>query len=845
MRFVAAMAVRELRASWRRLLFFFLCIALGVGAIVTLRSVIQSVRQVFAGEARALLGADLVVSSTRRIEGEVARKVAARLNAAGALVTRTAETATMARAGGRREGPARMVELKAVGPGFPYYGRLDLEGDLSYTHALVAGGGAIVRPELLAQLGLAVGDTLILGGKDFVVRGVIVSEPGRRLGAFSLGPRVIIDMADLEQTSLLAFGSRVTYQQLVQAPDAALGGLFTALREDVKNTFVRVRSYTTTEGDLGENFARAENYLSLVGLIIVILGGVGVASVTRVFVQQKIRSIAILKCLGATGRQVLAIYLAQVLALGVLGSVAGVFIAMAVMAWIPAFLGPAVTAGITVSYRLTASAVAQGALTGLLVSILFALVPLLEVRQVKPSQLLRDEELLARRDLARLLSILAVGLALMGVTMWQAGSVRIGSIVAFGFAALAVVLYFAGRALIAAVRPLAASSWFPLRHAALQLTRPGGQVHLVLLTVGLGAFFILGVRALQDNLVQEVSVDMARDAPDMFLVDIQRDQLEGVLGALAAAQPEGAPAARVVPVLRARVTGVSGREVSLENYEDVRGRGSLAREYTITYRSPLEANEKIIEGAAWDATPAPGGEVSIEASIRDRFGIQVGDTIRFDVLGRVVSATVTSVRRVEWGDSRAGGFMFVFRPGLLDAAPHGYIAFARGPLATVDRARLLGTLAAAYPNVSVIDGREMLATITTVVDNITLAVTVVGSLVVASGLLILIGAVAMTKFRRVYEAAILKTLGATRSVIATMLLLEYAVLGALAGLLGASGAAGLTWALSRFAFDMSYRSPTALLVFGVAACAVTVSAVGVLSSWDVLQRRPLSTLRGR
>lgn len=845
MSFVATMALRELRASWRRLLFFFLCIALGVGAIVTLRSVIQSVRQVFAGEARALLGADLVVSSTRPIEGEVARKVASRLNAAGASVTRTVETATMARAGGRADGPARMVEVKAVSPGFPWYGTLDLEDGLRYTHALVAGGGALVRPELLAQLGLARGDTVTLGGRDFVVRGVIKSEPGRRLGAFSLGPRVMVDLADLEKTSLLAFGSRVTYQQLVQAPDTALAGLVATLREDLKNTFVRVRSHTTTEGDLGENFARAENYLSLVGLIIVILGGVGVASVTRVFVQQKIRSIAILKCLGARGSQVLAIYMAQVLALGVLGSVAGVFIAMAVMAWIPAFLGPAVTAGITVSYRLTASAVAQGAGTGLLVSMLFALVPLLDVRHVKPSQLLRDEELLARRDVARLLSILAVGAALVGVTIWQAGSVRIGGIVAAGFTALAVVLYFAGRALIAAVRPLAASSWFPLRHAALQLTRPGGQVHLVLLTVGLGTFFILGVRALQDNLVQEVSVDMGKDAPDMFLVDIQRDQLEGVLGVLAAARPEGAPAARAVPVLRARVTGVSGRDVSLENYDDVRGRGSLAREYTITYRSTLEANEEIIEGAAWDTTPAPGGEVSIEASIRDRFGIQVGDTIRFDVLGRVVSATVTSVRRVDWGDSRAGGFMFVFRPGLLDTAPHGHVAFARGPATSADRARLLNTLAEGYPNVSVIDGREMLAAITTVVDNITLAVTVVGSLVVASGLLILIGAVAMTKFRRVYEAAILKTLGATRSVIATMLLLEYAVLGALAGLLGAAGAAGLTWALSRFAFDMSYRSPTALLVFGVAACAVTVSAVGVLSSWDVLQRRPLATLRGR
>jgi len=223
MRFVATMALREMRASWRRLLFFFLCIALGVGAIVTLRSVIQSVRQVFAGEARALLGADLVVSSSRPIADELSARIETRLAAAGGVVTRTAETATMARAAARPDGPARMVELKAVGPGFPYYGTLDLDGQ-AYHHGLVAGGGALVRPELLAQLGVAVGDTLALGGRNFTIRGVIEAEPGRRLGAFSLGPRVIVDLADLEQTSLIAFGSRYHLSPRIARIPTAMDG---------------------------------------------------------------------------------------------------------------------------------------------------------------------------------------------------------------------------------------------------------------------------------------------------------------------------------------------------------------------------------------------------------------------------------------------------------------------------------------------------------------------------------------------------------------------------------------------------------------------------------------------
>jgi len=301
-----------------------------------------------------------------------------------------------------------------------------------------------------------------------------------------------IDIADLEQTSLVAFGSRVTHQRLVKTPEAGLAALATALRADAKNSFVRVRSYSDTEGDMGEDFARAENYLSLVGLVIVILGGVGISSVTRVFVQQKLKSIAILKCLGARGSQVLAIYVLQVVALGLLGSAVGVLIALGVMAWIPAWLGPAVTAGLDVNYRLTPSAVIQGAGTGLLVSLLFSLVPLLDVRHVKPSRLLRADAVTAGRDWVRWAAAAGVGGAVLALTMWQAGSVRIGGIVAIGFAVLAAVLYVAGVALIAAVRPLAAAGWFqcswrhgqtPLRsatdiqHPFCQSVEPEGDEH--------------------------------------------------------------------------------------------------------------------------------------------------------------------------------------------------------------------------------------------------------------------------------------------------------------------------------------------------------------------------------
>jgi putative ABC transport system permease protein len=842
MRFVLFMAAREMRASWHRLLFFFVCIAIGVGAIVALRSVIQSVRSTFAGEARTLIAADAIITSNQPLKPEVVAKIADRVTAAGAESTRSIELATMTRSADRADGRARMVEVRAVEAGFPYYGALRLADGVTYDHALLRGFGVLVRPELLAQLDVTVGDVLAIGTKRYTIRGVIESEPGRRLGAFSIGPRVFVDLADLEQSGLMGFGSRSTSQRLLRVPDAQLDGLVRDLRADFANEFARVRSYQATEDDIGEDFARAENYLSLVGLVIVILGGIGVSSVTRVFVQQKMKSIAVLKCVGGRSSQLLAVYVAQVAMLGLAGSLLGVGLAALAMRAIPSLLAGA-TPGVVIDYALTVPAVTQGIGIGLLVSLLFSLVPLLEVRHVKPSLLLRDEARSRRPDAVQVLvSVFVVG-ALVALTVWQAGNWRIGLVVAAGFAGTALVLHLAGILVIRAIRPLARSPSFALRHAVLQLSRPGSQMRIVLLAVGLGSFFIIGVRSLQQNLVDQFAVNVTADSPDMFLLDVQNDQVAHVRAAITAHQEPGAVPPRLLPVLRARVVGVAGRELNLDNYGDVRGRGSLAREYTITYRQTLEPNETIVAGQMWDGTSSTEPEVSIEQFLSEEFKINLGDTIRFDVLGRIITAKVTSIRLVEWGDSRAGGFMFVFRPGVLEQAPHSLIGFLRGPQDAALRARLQAALVEAAPNVSVIDGREILATIKGVVDNVTLAVTVVGTLVLFSGLLILMGAVAMTKFRRVYEAAIFKTLGATRRLIALVLVIEYGLLGLLAGGVGAAGAVVLSWAVSRYALDIPFTPLIGVSLTGVAVTAVLVAAIGVISSWEVLQRKPLATLR--
>ncbi|MGE0450329.1 MAG: ABC transporter permease [Vicinamibacterales bacterium] len=838
------MALRETRSSWRRLLFFFICIAIGVAAIVALRSVIQSVRAVFGDQAKTLIAADVLVSTNRDWDPVARAAVERRLIDAGAsAVTESVETATMVRPADETRSMTRMVELRAVQAAFPLYGTLTLADGRVYSHRMLRDHGALVRPELLAALGVAVGDRIVIGSSTFTIRGVIADEPGGRVAQFSLGPRVLVDLADMDGTGLVSVGSRVRRVLLAKVPDEAIEGLVAGLRADFQQEFISARSWRARDDEIGRDFDRAENYLSLVGLVVVILGGISVSSVTRVFVLQKIHSIAVLKCLGSTSAQIIAIYMLQVLALGLAGSVLGVGIAAAAVSAIPYAIGPTTTSLLAdADYTVTWSAALQGLGVGVLVSVLFSIVPLLRVRAVKPSLLLRDESAVrGRTDWTRVGAIALVSAGLVALTAWQAASLQVGLIVCAGFAVLALLLMAAGRGLVAAVTPLANARSFPLRHAVLHLSRPGNQTRVILLAVGLGSFFIVGVRALQASLLEEFSLELTADSPDMYLIDIQRDQAEGVRAFLAAPE-HGAGSFRLIPVLRARVTGVTGRETQLESFEDVRARGSLSREYTITYRDRLEQNETIRAGRFWDG-PSDAPEVSIEQGIRERFQIDVGDTIRFDVLGRIIQAKVTSVREVDWRDSRSGGFMFVFRPGVLDDAPQTYISPVKGPDEPEQRARFQYDLVTAFPNVSVIDFREILATIRDVMSKVTLAISVVGALVLFSGGLILVGAVAMTKFQRVYEAAVFKTLGANAHTIARMLLLEYGVLGLLAGLLGSLGAVALTWGVSRYALDVPWRFFPLEHVAGVGVTAVLVALVGVLSSLDVLRNKPLATLR--
>jgi putative ABC transport system permease protein len=848
--FVVRMAWRETRASWARLLFFFVCVAIGVAAIIVLRSVVQQIRTTLTREARSLIGSDLQVQTNRPWTPEMRATLAAQFDGEALDTMEVVETQTMAAAAeGRGSGTVRLVELRGVEAEFPYYGTLELAGGQVYTHDLLKGFGALVQPEFLIELGLEVGDELQMAGRRFTIRGVVtrdrVQRPG---GGIAFGPRVYVDLADLRATPLLGFGSRATHGIFARVPDDRIEGLTRRVRDAFSRNTVVVRSWRGLEDRLGRNLMMAENDLSLVGFAIVVLGGIGVWSVTRVLVQQKIRSVAVLKCVGATSGQVLATYVLQVLALALAGGVLGLILAALAAAAIPAsMLKPFGVSAVGVTW----SATVQGIAVGMLVSLLFALVPLMEVRRVKPLLLLRADTAMTarRRDWRSWLAGVATTAALALIAVWQAGSLRAGLFVSAGLVGMTAALFVASHVLVRISRPLARSPRFAIRHAILSLSRPGNQTRVTLMAVGVGCFFILGIRAVQANLLHELNVEVGQNSPDFILIDVQPDQVEGVT---AAVTPYVRTPPRVVPLMRARVVGVDGRRTRLADADAVRQQGRITREYGLTYRNALQNNERLIAGAFWSGpltSPKTADgvdtEVSIEKEVYDEAHVEVGDVMRFDIAGRVLSAKVTSIREVTWDEAQNGGFIFVLRPGpAVGRTPHAYVGFLEVQHDPAARVAFQRALIKSFPNVSAIDVREIVRSIRDVVDNVSLGVTVVGVVMLIGGTLILIGAVAMTKFQRLYDAAIYRTLGASTRRLTAMVTVEYGVLGALAGLLGAAGAGLMSWVLAQYLFEIDWRPAPGLLLAGVLLTAALVSLVGLIASADVLVRKPLGTLKG-
>ncbi len=839
--FALRMAARELRSSARKLSLFFVAVSIGVAAIVVLRSVADSVQMALTNESRFLLAADVTVSSSEGFDPETLAAI--ERAAAGhplAGVARAGQVATLARSGSD-ELRAAMVELKGVDDAFPLYGEMEIAGG-NYDPELLAGRGALVRPEVRARLGLEIGDEILLGGEPFEVRGDLLKEPGAGIDFFRRGPRVLVAHADLLATGLLDTPGRGRVERLLAARDeGAVADLAAGLRSALDDAPVRVRTYRQIGDRAARGIRRGENYLSLAGFVILVLGGVGVFSVARTFVRQGLPAAAVERCLGVPSGTILLIALLQMAALSGLASLFG--IAAAAVA-LHSLVPPVEIGGIAIVARLTPLAALQGAFTGGGVALLAAVFPLLPLRRVRPLGLLRSGDLLDTRGSARtrrLEGAAAAGsvAAFFGLAGWQSGSLSISLAVTGGFLAVAAALWVLGGLLLRALGPLAAARSFAVRHAVRTVLRGARQTRVVLVAIGVGVFLVLTTVGIEENLQRTFAIEEERDAPDLFFLDIQADQVEGIRENAAA---NGAPDINLIPVLQARIHGIFGEDTTYPNREAVRRAGGLSREYTVSSRSWLEDNEEVVAGEFWGERPAEGVEVSADVELLDEHGVGVGDTIRFRILGDDLDARITSLRDIEWQNARNGGFTFLFHPDNLRDFPMSYAGFVRGPDAVLERARFQGAVIGAFPNVTVVDLRDVLDTMRQVADSVALAVRIVGLISLGGGLLILIGTVAVHIGARRRETAVLRVFGVGRWRVVAITLLEHGAMGAVAGAAAGTSAAITTLIVVGELMEMSFEANPLLGVIALLVPAAGAAAVGGVAAADVLRKKPLRVL---
>jgi putative ABC transport system permease protein len=851
MSFVINMARREIRASWRRVLLFFVCIAIGVASIVSLRSTVQTLKGSVSDVARAQFAGDVRVSFAEPLSREF-RATLERCSESPLVEehTETIETYTTIRAADNAMVRPAIVGISGIQENFPLYGEVRLSGGASYSPTLLENRGALVPSVLARRLNLHVGDAVKIGNLSFTIRGLVERLPGNELDFTA--PQVAVNYDDVKAAGLTGFGSRVAHRWLFKTHDGRDQAVLDELTRGFRTTEapIMVDSFRHAETWLRASLSNFEGFGSLVGLAILALGGIGVASVTRVFIQQKIQTVAILKCLGGRNREVLGAYLAQALAHGFIGSFVGLLLACVII-----MIGGRYAAAyfpFDVQPGLTWNAAIQGVGIGILVTMLFSLPALLEIRVVKPLLLLRDTDLRRRGlnrfltgsiDWAGLTARAVIGLALLGLAVWQSGSLSNARLLIGASVVTAIALNLTGLALIWSLRRLPRLPSFSLRHGVTSLYRPGNQTRVILFAVGLGALFMIAVRMSQANLQRDYALDLESLKMDMFLVDLQSDQRAAAEAMLARS---GGSDLELIPLVRGRIVGLRRSPANPVSVPADELRRLLAGEREMTYRLNLDAEEYVVAGKFWEPTPAAEPEVSIAEYYSHSLGVTVGDTLIFDIGGRRLEARITSIRgENRQTNRRMSGrrFQIVFRPGALDAAPHTFVGGLKGPSDEVLRARLENEVAEQFPNVFLIDSRDVIEDIRERTSDMSFGVSVLGGVVVFCGVVILVGSIAMTKLYRLYESAILKTLGAKRRVIICVTLIEYSVLGLLAGAIGSIGAIGLTWAMSKANHSIPWRFDPWINVVGIFSTVLLVVVVGLLSCWDVVVRKPLGILR--
>ena len=746
-----------------------------------------------------------------------------------------------AETGDDRRGPTRLVELKIVEAGYPFYGELGLRppGDLG---TLLDERSAVVAPELLAQLSINSGESLRIGGQPFRVSGLVESEPDRIMGSLTLGPRVFISAEGLERAELLALGSRVEYGLLVKMPASTtiqeLRRIKTALALLVPPAAgVRIETYDEAQPSIRRALYRVESYLGLLALLSLLIGGIGVGQAIRTWIATRMDTIAVLKCLGLRPHETLLLFFGQAMGLGLVGSLAGCLLGVGLETLILATTQGILPTKLIDPWQIRP--LLRGLFLGLGVTAVFGLSPLMQVLRVPPARVLRrNAEPLPGSLWAPAAAALSLIIAICGMATLQSSSPVLGlqftAVVVFTTTVLLGVALTVTRLARRVPRELGAV-W--LRHGLASIGRPGIARLYSIVALGLGVLVVFATLQVQSNLTAQLEAELPTDAPSAFMIDVQTDQWPPLRRLLA---DRGGEQLSSVPVIMARIRAIDGVGVEELTKGAKRGgrRWALRREQRLTYMDELPAGNRLIAGELWRDPERP--ELSVEAEFAADLGLGIGAVIEFDIQGAPLELTVTSLRTVEW-ETMGINFFLVAEPGSLEEAPQFRLATARLPSANEQETQ--NAVVADFPNVTIVLIRELIDRIVRLMTQVGWGVRFLGAFTAIAGLTILAGSIAVESQRRGQEVALLKTLGMKRAGVVSLFATEYALLGLVAGIIGATGGGFVSWVVMTEGMELTWSFRPLDYPAAAVASALLAVVAGILASAPALRRRPSEVLR--
>jgi putative ABC transport system permease protein len=849
-----AIGWRDLKSAPGKFGFVVLSVAVGVAALVGVRGFSESFKKTLSVEAKSLMAGDLSARLFHPPTTEEKGKVAAILEKDGGGIRSTWVTETISMASVPPDPVPLLVSLKAVDPAeYPFYGTADLEPAMSLQQAL-QGDSAVVADEFLIRLNARVGQTLRLGGRNFTISAVLKQEPDRITAGAGLGPRVMISQAALGETGLIALGSRASQRLLVKLPDAKTAGGKAAadpvaMRKQLEEALPDAQVMDFREGNpaLSQGLDNSTSILSLICLVAMVLGAIGVAMAMHAHLEQRMDMLAILKAVGASSSDLLRIFLLQTLGLGLAGGLLGVAAGVGVMAALPAVFGKLLPVHAVLEFPWRSAAAGMG--TGLLTTLLFCLPPLLDVRGVRPVLVLRrlvepGPEGIAgwfakwwARRLQLGISVLVI-VALGGIAWALSDSPKVGVRFALFFTAALVVLLALAAVALLVLRLLLSRVRLQLpsflRHGLANLYRPGNQSAAVLASLGLGVMLILAVYLMQAALLTDLRETASTRLPNVFLIDVTMDEVAGVQDFFSH-QAGVLQQLNLMPVVMGRFVSIDG--TPLEQMKDQHFPRRMLENAELTYADSPPAGDKLMQGKWWTSGDATA--LAVGAGVAERLHLHIGSAVELEIGGKVRTLQVAALYRAD-GQHLGARVSFVVPSGQADghaATWYGGVHMEPKQVAAMER-----SLFQAYPTVTVINVADMLERIDSVVNQITFVIRFLAGFSILAGLTILASSIASTRFRRMREAVVLKTLGATRMRIVRTFSVEFSVLGLLAGSVGVVFANLLTWVLlliPKIDFHFRWGATMTALV----GTAVLATATGWIASYRILGLRPLEVLR--